>query len=364
MNPKWLNQRFVFNTTESARDDYRSYSIRIMVKAKSVLGVDNVLAKLDVPFSCLKDEKTLEGWFPLRPSVSSVLASKIPGSIKLRLRWIYSDLGFLKYFFDQSEKRIKELSFYLNSQLSILAFHNKTMDSRDPFYFENTSKYFNLMKDLSQREIKDVNFSKSLEEDIIHENDRSGNLPLECLSITPPKKTRFLNSNTIEELLKDDDNDIISKRLSDLEIKDQALGTPNISQELLLINKTLEKKDSKISLLKPKISFEYLELTPRSFTSPNKYAHSRNISNWIKFCKSNSGLHELLSIGMKRSESVSTINDTFRDNFIRESQRAFTHVFTQNGQLEVMPMQALHLPESKSYLHIKISYGIEVSLID
>ncbi len=52
--PSWLQQRFVFDIPSEAVKDHRGLNLRIQVKAKSMVGLDAVLAKLDVPFSCLR----------------------------------------------------------------------------------------------------------------------------------------------------------------------------------------------------------------------------------------------------------------------------------------------------------------------
>lgn len=78
--------------------------MRILVKAKSLIGMDPVLAKLDVPFSCLKEEKPIEGWFPLRPSRATVLAANVSGSIRLKLHWIHSGSKLTNYFLGSMER--------------------------------------------------------------------------------------------------------------------------------------------------------------------------------------------------------------------------------------------------------------------
>jgi hypothetical protein len=101
VNPTWVKQRFVFDVPHSASEEYRSFNVRVLVKAKSLVGMDSVLAKLDVPFSCLKDEKSIEGWFPLRPSRATVLTSNVSGSIRLRLRWLHSTQKYCDYYLEK-----------------------------------------------------------------------------------------------------------------------------------------------------------------------------------------------------------------------------------------------------------------------
>ncbi len=104
LQPSWLKQRFVFNVPADAAEEYRGYNLRILVKAKSLIGMDPTLAKLDVPFSCLKDEKPIEGWFPLRPTRGTVLATNVSGSIRLRLHWIQSEPKFLSHWISSLQR--------------------------------------------------------------------------------------------------------------------------------------------------------------------------------------------------------------------------------------------------------------------
>jgi hypothetical protein len=112
LEPQWLHQKFVFDVKGDAEGSYRNYNLRVLVKAKSVTGIDSVLAKLDVPFSCLREEKAVEGWFPLRPTRSSMLLYKASGSIKLRLQWVHSSTGFAAYIFEQSRRWAASLIFF------------------------------------------------------------------------------------------------------------------------------------------------------------------------------------------------------------------------------------------------------------
>ena len=98
LDPTWLEQRFIFNVPEKAALEHRKYNLRVTVKARSLVGLDSVLGQIDIEFSCLKEERALEGWFPLRAiRSSSLLALKMSGSIKLRLQWVYTPLGYANY---------------------------------------------------------------------------------------------------------------------------------------------------------------------------------------------------------------------------------------------------------------------------
>ena len=98
LDPIWQDQRFVFNVPEKAAVEQRKYNIRVMVQARSLVGLDSVLGQADIEFSCLKDERAVEGWFPLRAvRSSSLLSLRVSGSIKLRLQWVYSPVGYANY---------------------------------------------------------------------------------------------------------------------------------------------------------------------------------------------------------------------------------------------------------------------------
>jgi len=74
------------------------------VKAKSLVGIDPVLGKTDIEFSCLKEENVIEGWFPLQLTRSALQILKISGSIKLKLQWIYTIDGYFNYIIKNIEK--------------------------------------------------------------------------------------------------------------------------------------------------------------------------------------------------------------------------------------------------------------------
>jgi hypothetical protein len=98
LDPTWLEQRFVFDIPDKAAAEHRKYNVRVMVKARSIVGLDTTLGQTDIEFSCLKDERLLEGWFPLRAVRSTSLVSlRVSGSIKLRVQWVHSPVGYANY---------------------------------------------------------------------------------------------------------------------------------------------------------------------------------------------------------------------------------------------------------------------------
>lgn len=105
LDPAWQDQKFVFNVPEKAAQDPRRFYLRIVVKARSMVGIDSTLGKMDIDLKCLQDERLLEGWFPLRPLRLSLIAlSNATGSLKLRIQWIHSFVGFANYLGDQTER--------------------------------------------------------------------------------------------------------------------------------------------------------------------------------------------------------------------------------------------------------------------
>lgn len=114
MNPLWINQKFVLNVNENVAAETRGHKVRVSVLAKALVGIDSKFAQCDIPFSCLKEEKVLEGWFPLHnaqltakasfKSSLNTLASVSEGSIKLRLQWIYTDSGLASYLLEATDR--------------------------------------------------------------------------------------------------------------------------------------------------------------------------------------------------------------------------------------------------------------------
>lgn len=98
----------MFAVPERASFESRGYFVRVVVRSKSIVGIDSFLGQADVQFSSLKEEEPLEGWFPLRSTKSSLKASvkslTVQGSIRLKLQWIHSSTGLVNY----SLKKLEE----------------------------------------------------------------------------------------------------------------------------------------------------------------------------------------------------------------------------------------------------------------
>jgi len=61
LDPIWLEQRFICDVPELAVIEPRRFNLRVVVKAKSLVGIDTILGKTDIEFTCLKDENIIEG---------------------------------------------------------------------------------------------------------------------------------------------------------------------------------------------------------------------------------------------------------------------------------------------------------------
>jgi hypothetical protein len=290
LEPSWLKQRFVFDVPSDAAEEYRGYNLRVLVKAKSLIGMDPVLAKLDVPFSCLKEETPIEGWFPLRPSRATVLATNVSGSIRLKLHWIHSVTKFSNHFVSSIEKRYAELKDH-----------------------SENNQFSNIRMSLGEESSK-----KMAEESESNLNDRL--VVVEDFGNQSP--IRSSANETSHILLPSIDLD---ESRDDVQVPDQMVNSQD-------------------------------ELTPlHCFKGKYEY--------WFRVCEKFSTLHNKLSSTMDRNATFQECNRIFSESFDRECLRNYVHVYTQNGTLTIIPVQITNLPEINHNLHIKISYGKEVSII-
>ncbi len=101
VDPAWIRQRFLLSVPPRSSRDTRGVKVRVAVMSRTVFGLSRLIGKADIQLNCLKSELPVFGWFPLRPPSSSSLPSThrggIFGSIRLRLQWIYSPVGIIKY---------------------------------------------------------------------------------------------------------------------------------------------------------------------------------------------------------------------------------------------------------------------------
>jgi hypothetical protein len=95
------------------------------------------------------------------------------------------------------------------------------------------------------------------------------------------------------------------------------------------------------------------------------HAHDTNCRNWAQRSLNHMHVHKAMAQSMARSAEVSTDHDAFCRRFEQECRRTFEHVHTLSGILEVTPMQALRLPETKNPVLVRVSYGetVRASLV-
>jgi hypothetical protein len=124
LNPKWLDQVFIFDVPVKPEQSIRGYCVRVKVKSKSYVGPDDFLGQADIQFSSLESENELRGWFPLQPQKSSIKSSvqslEVSGSIKLRVQWIHSPNALTKHIRKATNRRIDYLSDSLQIQQRVL----------------------------------------------------------------------------------------------------------------------------------------------------------------------------------------------------------------------------------------------------
>lgn len=93
------------------------------------------------------------------------------------------------------------------------------------------------------------------------------------------------------------------------------------------------------------------------------HTHDQNYRNWALRSLNNMSIHKAMGRSMARATEVVTDHDAFCRRFEQECRRTFEHVHTLGGILEVTPMQALHLPETKNPMLVRVSYGETVSVL-
>lgn len=360
LDPKWLQQKFVFDVDPSSETDYRNFNLRILVKAKSVTGIDNVIARLDVPFSCLREEDVVEGWFPLRPSRSSVLLYKASGSIKLRLQWVHSDVGFASYALLQTERRLRELKLQLDVQKHFRraveklakakgSSKNNIIDS-DATDF-NQKDYYSMVEKVAKMQLPT---RASRTRKAVADGKAATDL------YSTPQRRRTVSADT-------DEPSSTTIRLF------PAIVDPS---ERALLSPVAEEKEEERGPNRL-LHREHGQHTPFVATKSQEHALSQmfascedtsncvmhhcdsNMNKWLRSTRPLRALHDQLSSFMSRPAGIEEQNFSFRQQFDREGSRSYIHAFTQTGTLEIAPIQALHLPVSNNYVHVKISYGNE-----
>ncbi|RYH23331.1 hypothetical protein EON65_18015, partial [archaeon] len=319
LEPQWLQQRFAFDVPQAAQSEYRHYSLRILVKAKSLTGVDNVLSILDVPLSCLRDEKEIEGWFPLRPSRSSLLVRPTCGSIKLRVQWVHSPLGLTNFILTQSRKRLRELQLQLHVQNFFLKsvqrqVTNKTVSTSNLLDADvadlRQKDYYSLIARLSPKDDQPL-FSAQLQN----------------ASVSIPISEDRLRRTGGDFSDVEQDSRSLSRIIFALEDDDDVIDSFVGGREPDKGAKTGEER-------------RYPDVMDTSANPSDpichpKYHYHRIYRTWLSTMSTLRSLHSKLARFMGRPPSVQSLNADFRCQFVREGWRNFTHAFTQTGVLEI-----------------------------
>jgi hypothetical protein len=116
LEPKWTDQTFVFDVPEEAISVTRGHSIQVKVRNFRLIGQHPILGQAAVHFGSVRDQVELEGWYPLagrtgRRDVETAPSSDWGrGSVKLRVRWVYTVPALLDYFVLISERRLVQLA--------------------------------------------------------------------------------------------------------------------------------------------------------------------------------------------------------------------------------------------------------------
>jgi hypothetical protein len=332
-----------------AHEDIRNFSVRILVKAKSVTGIDNVLSKVDIPLTCLREERLVEGWFSLRQTSSSTMMGlRTSGSIRLRLQWIYTELGFSGYVLDECNRRLKELLLYhhvsqyslsrIKEQLKIAAEEHISASASSQqielLAKEDRNYYFRILSMLKEREAAKIK------------------LPSEVVS---PISTATA--------LKDDHNTRLlpasprGKKISLFSEEKESDGAVPFSK-FVTFSPMLESRSSDYNDGQQR-GRSVSDLVPDHVI----HKHSDILRQWVNNLSSVTALHRHLSKDMERSPDFVRDSEEFLKVFDEESGKNFHHVFTSTCVLEIRPMKVDNIPIKTSFVHVKMSYGDKVCRI-
>ena len=128
LSPKWKDQIFVFDVPRAAVRVTRGHSIEVKLRNFRLVGQHSILGQASVHFGSLRDQRELEGWYPLagragRRDVETASISEWGrGSVKLRVQWIYTIPALLDYFLLLAERRFVELTKSRTGMTKQLAF--------------------------------------------------------------------------------------------------------------------------------------------------------------------------------------------------------------------------------------------------
>jgi hypothetical protein len=151
LRPKWTDQIFVFQVPRAAVNVTRGHSIEVKVRNFRYVGQHPILGQASVHFGSVRDQRELEGWYPLagrtgRGDVESAPASEWGrGSVKLRVQWVYTIPALLDYFILLSERRLVGLTKSQTGMTNQLA-HAMESDQRKREAKDNTGRIQKLAK--------------------------------------------------------------------------------------------------------------------------------------------------------------------------------------------------------------------------
>jgi len=113
VSPTWQSQTFVFDVPENAITESRGHLVKVRLRNFRSVGYHTNLGAAQVELHCIRDQKSLTGWFPLTGRTGrqelETLSNWARGSIKMRLQWIYKTNALLDYFILLSEKQLLDL---------------------------------------------------------------------------------------------------------------------------------------------------------------------------------------------------------------------------------------------------------------
>ena len=163
LSPKWKDQIFVFDVPRAAVRVTRGHSIEVKLRNFRLVGQHSILGQASVHFGSLRDQRELEGWYPLagragrRDVETASLSEWGRGSVKLRVQWIYTIPALLDYFLLLAERRLVELTKSRLGMTNQLA-HALASDQRKREARDNSGGITKLAK--VQRKKKNSNANK------------------------------------------------------------------------------------------------------------------------------------------------------------------------------------------------------------
>jgi hypothetical protein len=108
LNPRWTEQKYVFDVPEEAINFARGYAVVVKLRSCELLKKDPLLGRADIQLHALRQQKELTGWYPLKGANQSS-NDRVLGSIKLRVQWISTAPALVEYWILLSERRLAGL---------------------------------------------------------------------------------------------------------------------------------------------------------------------------------------------------------------------------------------------------------------